>query len=68
MPAGKQADELMTAEEVAAVLKLPSVTTLYDWRLKRKGPRSARVGRGLRYWRSEVDAWIAEQFAQRASD
>lgn len=58
----KERDELMTTEEVSAALKVP-VRTLHDWRLKGKGPKGAKIGRGLRYWRSEVDAWVAGQFA-----
>lgn len=63
----KQRDELLTPEEVIGILKLPSVATLYDWRQKGYGPRGARMGRGLRYRRSEVDAFIAEQFTQQGS-
>ncbi len=35
-----------------------SVQTLYDLRSKGRGPRGFRVGRELRFRRSEVDAWL----------
>jgi len=54
-------DEWLTAEEVAAELRLASVKTLYKWREQRKGPPALKIGRGLRYTRSDVNAWIAEQ-------
>ncbi|HEV3365538.1 MAG TPA: helix-turn-helix domain-containing protein [Acidimicrobiia bacterium] len=50
-------DHLMTIEEVGAYLQVP-VKTLYDWRHKGCGPRGMRVGRYVRYRRSEVDAWL----------
>jgi len=36
-----------------------NVQTLYDLRSKGRGPRGFRVGRELRFRRSEVDAWLA---------
>lgn len=47
----------MTADEVAQELRLPSVKTLYAWRYRKIGPPAARIGRHLRYRRSDVDAW-----------
>ncbi len=57
-------EELWTAEQVAAYLQLP-LRSLYQWRTLNKGPRAARVGRHLRYRRSDVEAWLAEQYDPR---
>ena len=46
-------DEVISADELARRLDVPK-TTLYGWRYKRKGPRSHRVGRHLRYRWSDV--------------
>jgi len=53
-------DELLTIAEVADVLRVP-VATLRYWRHLGTGPRSFRVGRGVRYWRSEVSGWLHAQ-------
>jgi DNA-binding transcriptional MerR regulator len=53
-------DELLTMAEVAQILRVP-VATLRYWRYLGAGPRSFRVGRGVRYWRLEVHAWLQVQ-------
>ena len=53
-------DELMTIKEVATLVRVPEATLRY-WRHLGTGPRSFRVGRGVRYWRSEVSAWLHAQ-------
>lgn len=57
---------LMTTSEVAAYLAVPSAT-LYRWRSAGKGPRSYRVGRGIRYRRSEVEQWLEAQGVEASS-
>ena len=52
--------EWLTTTEVAEMLKLKP-QTLRVWRWKRKGPPYRSLGRSVRYLRSEVDAWAAEQ-------
>jgi predicted DNA-binding transcriptional regulator AlpA len=52
--------ELLTLQEVAVVVRVP-VATLRYWRHLGTGPRSFRIGRGVRYWRSEVFAWLDDQ-------
>jgi excisionase family DNA binding protein len=52
--------DLLTVDEVSAYLKVP-VGTLYNWRSRGEGPRAARLGRHLRYRRSDLEAWIAER-------
>jgi len=56
-------DELLTIAEVADVadvVRVP-VATLRYWRHLGTGPHSFRIGRGVRYWRSEVSAWLHDQ-------
>lgn len=50
-------DELLTTKELAGYLKIP-VETLYQWRQRGEGPAGLRIGRYLRYRRSEVDRWL----------
>lgn len=52
---------MMTTEQVSEYLQVP-VTTLHQWRYLGKGPRAARIGRGLRYRRADVEAWVAAQY------
>ena len=53
-------DELMTMKEVAALVRVPEATLRY-WRHLGKGPRGFRVGRSVRYWRTEVALCLEEQ-------
>ncbi len=53
-------DEMLTLAEVAELLRVP-VATLRYWRHLGAGPRSFRIGRFVRYWRSEVVAWLDRQ-------
>lgn len=51
---------LWSVEEAAHFLGVPE-TTLYQWRHKQTGPPSHRVGRHVRYFPEEVQAWVKEQ-------
>lgn len=53
-------DELMTMKEVAAIVRVPEATLRY-WRYLGTGPRSFRIGRSVRYWRTEVRQWLETQ-------
>ena len=53
-------DELLTIAEVAAIVRAP-VATLRYWRHLGTGPRSFRVGRGVRSWRTDVLQWLESQ-------
>jgi predicted DNA-binding transcriptional regulator AlpA len=53
-------DELLTMQEVADVVRVPVATVRY-WRHLGTGPRSFRLGRSVRYWRTEVFAWLDHQ-------
>lgn len=52
--------DLLTIGETAALVRTP-VATLRYWRHIGFGPHGFRVGRGVRYWRHEVVAWLREQ-------
>ncbi|MGI8701681.1 MAG: helix-turn-helix transcriptional regulator [Nocardioidaceae bacterium] len=53
-------DELLTMQEVAAVVRVPLATLRY-WRHLGTGPRGFRVGRSVRYGRTDVHAWLHQQ-------
>lgn len=53
-------DELLTIKEVAAIVRVPEATLRY-WRYLSTGPRSFRIGRSVRYWRTEVLHWLETQ-------
>ncbi|HEU4319881.1 MAG TPA: helix-turn-helix domain-containing protein [Acidimicrobiia bacterium] len=53
-------EQLMTIQELAQYLSVP-VGTLYQWRYRREGPPGFRVGRHVRYRRSDVQEWIEQQ-------
>lgn len=48
---------MLTIDELSDYLAVP-VRTLYDWRLSGRGPRAVHVGRQLRYFISDVQAWL----------
>lgn len=53
---------LWSIEEASAFLGVP-VSTLYQWRHRRIGPPSYRVGRYVRYDAASVRAWLDAQVA-----
>ena len=56
-------DDLLTIAEVADLVRVP-VATLRYWRHLGTGPKSFRVGRSVRYWRTEVLLWLERQTNQ----
>jgi excisionase family DNA binding protein len=60
--AGHAGADLLTPQQLADLCQVP-VTTVYAWNYKDTGPRYLKVGRHVRYLRSEVDRWLAEQAA-----
>jgi excisionase family DNA binding protein len=50
-------DTLLTADEAAEYLRL-SRKQLQQWRYFGRGPTYVKVGRGVRYRRSDLDAWL----------
>lgn len=55
-------EPLMTTLQVSTYLQVP-VATIYDWNHKEVGPRCIKVGRHLRWRRSDVDAWLEKHAA-----
>ncbi|GAA4757320.1 hypothetical protein GCM10023350_48650 [Nocardioides endophyticus] len=53
-------DEMLTLQEACALLREPEGTLRY-WRHLGTGPRSFKVGRHVRYWRSDLILWLTEQ-------
>lgn len=60
-------DELCTLADVAQLLRVPPATLRY-WRHLGTGPHSFRIGRHVRYYRDDVDAWLEKQRGQRPTD
>ena len=56
-------EKLFTPQELAAYLDVP-VSTLYDWRWRGEGPRGFRVGKHIRYRRSDVEQWIHQRLQE----
>jgi len=54
--------DLMTLDEVAALLKV-SRKTILNWRARGIGPQGFRVVKAVRYRRSEVARYLAAQEA-----
>jgi excisionase family DNA binding protein len=52
--------EYLTLEEAADYLRRP-VDTLRYWRKLGRGPKAARVGRGLLYRKAELDRFVQER-------
>lgn len=62
------ANEHMTTQEVAELLRAPVETVRY-WRHVSRGPRSFKVGRRVLYRRADVERWLDEQYeASSAGD
>ena len=59
-------DELLSPQDLAGYLDVP-VKTVYGWRHRGLGPAGFRVGRHLRYRRSDIEEWISAQLEYSAS-
>ncbi|MGA9596968.1 MAG: helix-turn-helix domain-containing protein [Acidimicrobiia bacterium] len=53
-------DRLLTVQDLANHLGVP-VATIYAWRYRHEGPPGFRVGRHVRFRRSDVQQWISQQ-------
>jgi excisionase family DNA binding protein len=51
---------LLTTAEVAEYLAVP-VSTIHRWRYVGTGPLAIRVGRHLRFDRTDLDDWVEQQ-------
>jgi excisionase family DNA binding protein len=59
-------NDLKTPREVAEKLNIQT-RTLQDWRSNARGPKFVRVGRHIRYRKSDIEAWIEQQSENVAS-
>lgn len=50
-------EELWSLADVAAFLRVPEAT-IYRWRYTGTGPPSHKVGKHLRFFPTEVEAWV----------
>ena len=50
-------ESLLSIDELAQYLDVP-VATVRTWRANKTGPRGVRVGRHIRYRRSDVETWL----------
>jgi excisionase family DNA binding protein len=57
--------QLLSVQQVSELLQVP-VGTLYQWRFRREGPPSIRVGRFLRFDPEDVRRWLEERKATAA--
>ncbi len=55
-----QLEPLFSPSDVAEYLGVP-VKTLYQWRYLGVGPPALRVGRYVRYRRSDVEQWVQQR-------
>ena len=58
---------LLDAYEAAHYLDLKHPGTLSNWRLQGVGPTYIRVGRNIRYLKSDLDQWLQNQRVASAS-
>lgn len=52
--------EFLSPEELANYLSIP-LSTVYVWRSRGGGPKGKKIGRHVRYRRSDVEAWLEQQ-------
>ncbi|MFI6428624.1 helix-turn-helix transcriptional regulator [Promicromonospora sp. NPDC050880] len=53
-------DPLLSIDELADYLGLP-VRTIYAWRTEGKGPRGVLLGKHVKFYASDVQAWLASR-------
>lgn len=56
---------LLTTQELADYLGIP-VRTIYAWNYQGDGPPRYKVGRHVRYRRTDVEEWLENQKADRS--
>jgi hypothetical protein len=59
-PVSNPGDEMLTLQEACRFLRIPEGTLRY-WRHLGCGPRSFKIGRHVRYWRTDLVLWLTEQ-------
>lgn len=61
------ADERYITSKTLADLLDVSERTVKDWRADRTGPPFVRLGRAVRYRKSDVDAWLRSHSVETAA-
>jgi hypothetical protein len=59
-PGPNPGEEMLTLQETCRFLRVPEGTLRY-WRHLGSGPRSFKIGRHVRYWRTDLILWLTEQ-------
>jgi excisionase family DNA binding protein len=59
-PQASLSDEMLSLQEACRLLRVPEGTLRY-WRHLGSGPRSFKIGRHVRYWRTDLTLWLTEQ-------
>ena len=54
-------ERLLSIDEVADYIGIPK-SSLYRWRVSGGGPRAMKVGKHLRFRRSDLEAWLNAQY------
>ena len=57
---GTPVRELMTTKDIESEYGIPEGTLRY-WRHLGTGPRSFKLGRHVRYWKTDLILWLTEQ-------
>lgn len=65
--ANSSAGQLLTTAKAAGYLRL-SQSTLNKWRCVGGGPRFVKLGRAVRYRKSDLDAYLDERSATSTAD
>jgi excisionase family DNA binding protein len=60
-----ESQAVLSIQEVAKLLNVP-VSTIYGWKRRGEGPPYYKVGRKLRYRKSDARKWLAEHLVSRA--
>ena len=60
IPSAILTDPALTDAQVSAALGGISIDTLAQWRHRGVGPRFVKIGRSVRYLRSDVEQWLRE--------
>ena len=63
--ANSESYNVLSIQEVAKLLNVP-VSTIYGWKRRGEGPPYYKVGRKLRYRKSDARKWLAEHLVSRA--
>ena len=61
-----EATEYLTLPEASDLIRTP-IGTLYQWRTKKIGPPSMKVGRRVLYKRADLVAWLDAKTLEKAA-